>query len=201
MRNSSRFHCWKSTPYQEVSRKLLKKYYTIKIYYHNVTQRSLGNYCKQRRYRGIGIAREALEKLVTSGATQGNLGLNSPPHALDQHQKQNDETLDYAKNKKMNTSTWQKGLIVVTNSWAAIKTYSQDVPFALQNLAEAICIYVKKSIYKFLFFLNKLCLLTLFVYFLLKVNIKIEKACARNILKKNDGFPMKLSVKQFLKLE
>ena len=113
----------------------------------------------------------------------------------------NDETLDYTNNKKMNSSTWQKGLIVVTNSWAAIKTHSQDVPFALQNLAEAICIYVKKSLYKFLFLLNKLFLLTLFVYFLLKVNIKIEKACARNILKKNDGFPMKLSVKKFLKLE
>ena len=51
--NSCRFDCWKPTPYQEVFQKLLKKCYTINIYYYNVTQRSLGDYCKQSRHRGI----------------------------------------------------------------------------------------------------------------------------------------------------
>ena len=56
------FGCWKSTPYQEVFQKLLKRWHTIKIYNHNIIQshniiqRSVGDYCKQSRHRGIGIA-------------------------------------------------------------------------------------------------------------------------------------------------
>ena len=50
----------------------------------------------------------------TPEVTQGNLGLTSPPHFPDQHQKQRDKTLDspsalisfiYINNKKRNTST------------------------------------------------------------------------------------------------
>ena len=55
--NSCRFDCWNLLHIKKFSKNCWKSsIYTIKIYCHNVTQRSLGEYCKQSRYRGIGIA-------------------------------------------------------------------------------------------------------------------------------------------------
>ena len=55
--NSCRFDCWSLLHIKKFSKNCWKSsIYTIKIYCHNVAQRSLGDYCKQSRYRGIGIA-------------------------------------------------------------------------------------------------------------------------------------------------
>ena len=56
IQDSCKFDCSKFTTYQDVFQEFLKKCYTIKIYYHSVTQRRLGYYCEQSRHRGISTA-------------------------------------------------------------------------------------------------------------------------------------------------